>query len=74
MRSVRALKRSVKLAAAVAGMTCAIAAEGSVPRLGRSLPAVGGNVGDVITTTCGNSPVIVLAVVVCDTELPRTGA
>jgi hypothetical protein len=75
MWAFRALKRCIPLTAGVVALAFAApAAKGTIPRLGRSIPAVGGDVGDVITTTCGNSPVIILAVIVCQAELPGHGA
>ena len=38
---------------------------GSIPGMVGSVPAVGGNIGDVITTTCGNGAIIVLSFIVC---------
>ena len=77
MRAFRALKRCVPVTAGVVALTLAGPAAlaepapgGTIPRLGRTVPAVGGNIGDVFTTTCGNSAVIVLAVVVCEAQLP----
>jgi hypothetical protein len=43
----------------------------TIPGVVGSVPAVGGSIGDVITTTCGDSPVIVLSVIVCRLELPE---
>jgi hypothetical protein len=82
MRAFRALKRLSPVPVGLLALACAAPAaavaspsrEGSIPRIGRSIPAVGGNVGDVITTTCGDSPVIVLSVIVCQLELPAPGA
>jgi hypothetical protein len=82
MWALRALKRWSPALAGLVALSFAAPAvavatpsrEGSIPKIGRSLPAVGGNVGDVITTTCGDSPVIVLSVIVCQLELPAPGA
>src|SRR4051812_17797479 len=77
MLTSRALMRWISLMAGVVSVACAgpvtaLAPDGggSIPRLGRRVPAVGGDISDVITTTCGNSPVVVLSVIVCEWELP----
>jgi hypothetical protein len=80
MQTLRLLSR---LIAVMAGVVAALALfwfgtspAGATTPAGRTIPGVvgslpgGGNVGDVITTTCGDSPVIVLSVIVCQLELP----
>ena len=81
MLALRALNRWAAVMAGVVALTFAApfagfgspaggastpAAEGSIPALAGTVPAVGGSIGDVITTTCGNSAVIVLSVIVCE--------
>jgi hypothetical protein len=76
MATSRALRRWISVVVGVVGLAIPVTASansdggGSIPRLGRRVPAVGDDINDVITTTCGNSPVIVLAVIVCEWELP----
>jgi hypothetical protein len=67
MKAFRALKRRTGLMAGVVALTFAAPLAGfGTPAAGHSGPAVGGSIGDVITTTCGNSAVIVLSVIVCE--------
>src|SRR5688500_18905456 len=76
MATSRALKRWIPVMVGVVGLAIPVTASanpdggGSIPRLGRRVPGAGGDISDVITTTCGNSPIILLSVVVCEWELP----
>lgn len=87
MQALRAPKRRIPLMLAAAALAFAAPFAGfgspqagasplppgpTIPGVVGSVPAVGGSVGDVITTTCGDSSVIVLSVIVCRLELPAT--
>jgi hypothetical protein len=78
MLTSRAVKGWISVMVGVVGVACASPVTalgpdggGSIPRLGRRVPAVGDDISDVITTTCGNSPVVVLSVIVCEWEVPE---
>ncbi|HEY4408270.1 MAG TPA: hypothetical protein VGO87_00185 [Acidimicrobiia bacterium] len=68
MSALRALKRRIPLTAGVV----ALAFAGFAVPAARAVPPVGRTIGNVITTTCGDSPVIVLSVIVCQLQLPAS--
>jgi hypothetical protein len=69
MSALRALKRRIPQTAGVVALAFAGFA---VPAARAGVPPVGRTIGDVITTTCGDSPVIVLSVIVCQLQLPAS--
>jgi hypothetical protein len=68
MSAFRALKRRIPITAGLVALTFA----GFAVPAGAAVPPVGKTIGDVITTTCGDSPVIVLSVIVCQLQLPAS--
>jgi hypothetical protein len=88
MLAVRTLKRRILSTASLTALAFAsfagfgtLQARAAAPLSGHTIPgvvgtvpALGGSIGNVITTTCGDSPVIVLSVIVCQLELPEPRA
>jgi hypothetical protein len=74
MQALRALKRPIAVAVGAAALTIApLAGFGTPAALADTPPGVG-TIGDVITTTCGNSPIMILSVVVCQYVAPKSTA
>lgn len=69
MSAFRALRRRIPI---TAGLVALAFAGFAGPAAGAAIPPVGKTIGDVITTTCGDSPVIVLSVIVCQLQLPAS--
>ena len=73
MQAIRALKRRLGPTAGAVALTLAAPVAGfGTPAAGASTPPVVGTIGDLITTTCGNSPVLILSVVVCQYVAPKS--
>jgi hypothetical protein len=74
MKALRALKRPIAVMAGVVALTFAPLAGWATPAAGAGTPPAAGTIGDVITTTCGNSPIMILSVVVCQLVPPNAMA
>jgi hypothetical protein len=72
MQAFRALKRPIPVLAGAIALTFAPFAGSGTPAAGADTPPAAGTIGNVITTTCGNSPIMVLSVVVCQLVSPTS--